>query len=75
LRKGELVRFGYSYKNTQTKRHAALKKAAKDYGALGVYRKLNAVAKLTTRTVPKFSKVLAADRNWVKKSMGPLKAF
>jgi hypothetical protein len=75
LRKGELARFGYSYKNTQAQRHAALKKAAEEYGALGVYRKLNAVAKLTTRTIPKVSTILAADRNWVRSSMGPLKAF
>jgi len=75
LRKGELARFGYSYKDTEAQRHAALKKAAGEYGPLGVYRKLNAVAKLTTRTIPKVSSVLAADRNWVKKSLGPLKAF
>jgi hypothetical protein len=75
LRKGELGRFGYSYKNTETARRVALKKAAAKYGALGVYRKLNAVAKLTRRAIPKFSSILAADRNWVRNSMGPLKAF
>lgn len=75
MHKGELARHGYSYRNSEAKRHAALKKAAGEYGALGVYRKLNAVAKLTMRTVPKVSEALAKDRNWVRKELGPLKAF
>jgi hypothetical protein len=75
LHKGELARYGYSYREAESRRHAALKKAAKEYGALGVYRKLDAVAKLTLRTVPAVSKQFAADRDWVKRALGPLKAF
>lgn len=75
LRKGELARHGYSYRDSEAQRHAALKKAVDEYGALGVYRKLNAVAKLTIRTVPAVSSVLKKDREWVKRTMGPLKAF
>jgi hypothetical protein len=75
LHKGELAKHGYSYRESNATRHAALKKAANEYGALGVYRKLNAVAKLTMRTVPKVSAAFKRDREWVKKELGPLKAF
>lgn len=75
LRKGELLKHGYSYKKNTDTRHAALKKAEREFGALGLYRKLNAVAKLSTRTAPEASRVFAKDRNWVKETMGPLKAF
>lgn len=75
LREGELAKFGYSFRATSAARHAALSKAAQEYGALGIYRKLDAVAKLTLRTIPTASKVFAEDRDWVKKNLGPLKAF
>ena len=72
LRKGELRKYGYIYRKSSGERHAALRKAAKEYGALGVYRKLNAVAKLSSRTEPNISRVFKSDRNWVKEEMGPL---
>lgn len=75
LRKGELLKHGYVYRNPSDERHSALRKAVKEFGALGVYRKLNAVAKLSSRTEPQISKVFKADRNWVKQELGPLKAF
>ena len=65
LRKGELKRYGYSFRLSESQRHAALQEAIKHYGVTGVYRKLNAVAKLTTRTIPTAAKTFAADRNWV----------
>ena len=75
LRKGELLKHGYSYRKTADERHSALRKAVKEFGALGVYRKLNAVAKLSSRTEPQIARVFKADRNWVKEELGPLKAF
>jgi hypothetical protein len=75
LRRGELLKHGYTYRKSSEERHAALRKAAKEFGALGLYRKLNAVAKLSSRTEPNTAKVFKADRNWVKKELGPLKAF
>jgi hypothetical protein len=74
LRKGELRKHGYIFRLGSDERHSALKKAVKEFGALGVYRKLNAVAKLSKRTAPDASKVFKADREWVKKTYGPLKA-
>jgi hypothetical protein len=75
LRKGELTKYGYTITDTEEKRHKALKKAVEEYGALGVYRKLDAVAKLTVRTIPEASKKWASDRDWIKVKYGPLKAF
>ena len=75
LRKGELSKHGYTMKETQEHRHTALRKAVKEYGALGVYRKLDAVTKLTTRSIPEASKIYEKDRDWVKSKFGPLEAF
>lgn len=75
LRKGELMKHGYSYRKNDLTRHEALRKAVKEFGALGVYRKLDAVAKLSTRAAPKASSIFKKDRDWVKKRLGPIKAF
>ena len=72
LRKGELSKHGYSMQHTTEKRQTALRKAIKEYGALGVYRKLDAVTKLTVRTIPEASKIYEKDRDWVKETFGPL---
>jgi hypothetical protein len=75
MHKGELAQKGYSVKDSTVRRRGALEKAVNAYGALGVYRKLDAVGKLTTRTTPTLSKRFTNDRNWVKQKYGPLKAF
>lgn len=66
LRKGALLKYGYSYRLANSTRRVALKKAIDQYGTLSVYRKLNAVAKLSERTAPDASLVFAKDRNWVR---------
>jgi hypothetical protein len=66
LRKGELIQFGYSFRLPDEARHKALQKAIKKFSPLGVFRKLDAVAKLSKRTVPEASRVFANDRDWVK---------
>ncbi len=68
LRKGELIKYGYQYRLSDSLRQAALMKAIKRYGALSVYRKLDAVAKLSLRTAPDASKIFVRDRNWVKEN-------
>ena len=75
LRKGELIKHGYVYRKSELERHEALRKAIKEFGVLGVYRKLDAVAKLSVRAAPKASAVFKKDRDWVRKRFGPLKAF
>ena len=69
LRKGELAKHGYSFRRTQSERHAALKKAVDEYGANGVYHKLDAVVKLFKRTKPKISKTFREDREWIHTQM------
>lgn len=71
LRKGELKKHGYVYREKEPVRRAALKKAVAEFGALGVYRKLNAVAKLAKRTAPNASRIFKSDRNWVHKTFSP----
>jgi len=66
LRKGELIKYGYQYRLSDSLRQTALKREIKQYGALSVYRKLDAVAKLSVRTASDASKIFIRDRNWVK---------
>ena len=74
LRKGELAKFGYSFrKGGDTRRHA-LRQAVNEFGPLGVFRKLDAVTKLTTRTAPEASAIFKKDRNWIMSSYAPLRA-
>jgi hypothetical protein len=65
LRKGELIKYGYQYRLSDANRRKALQKAIKQYGAISVYRKLDAVAKLSVRTAPDASKIFSKDRNWI----------
>lgn len=68
LRKGELSKYGYKAQLDRDVRHKALKKAISVYGALGVFRKLDAIAKLTLRTAPEAHKIFKADRDWVART-------
>jgi hypothetical protein len=69
LKKGELAKHGYSFRGSEAERHAALKKAIAEYGSTGVFRKLNAVSKLTRRVSPKAANVFSKDREWVHKTI------
>jgi hypothetical protein len=66
LRKGQLRKFGYSYKEPEAVRHAALANAIAADGRSTIYHRLNAVAKLTVSGAPRASAIFAADRNWVR---------
>ena len=74
LRRGELIQYGYSYHLDVSARHKSLEKAIKKFGALGVFRKLDAVAKLALRQAPRAAHVFAEDRDWVRDTH-VLKAF
>jgi hypothetical protein len=74
LRKGELKRFGYSYKLPDSIRRSSLRAAIKQLGALNVYRKLDAVAKLSATANPQSARAFEADRDWIR-SHYVLKAF
>uniref|UniRef100_A0A6C0DSX2 Uncharacterized protein n=1 Tax=viral metagenome TaxID=1070528 RepID=A0A6C0DSX2_9ZZZZ len=68
LKQGELKKYGYSFRLPEHERHSALLKAIRAYGALETYHKLNAVSKLTARTVPKASSVFTQDKVWIQKT-------
>ena len=68
LRKGTLRQFGYSSKDTSSTRHRAIDKAVNHWGALPVFRKLNAVAVLQKNSNPRISKRFISDRNYVKRT-------
>ena len=72
LRKGELAIFGYTSVATlsEAKRHLALGRAVRAYGALSVFRKLNAVYVYTRYTAPVSSAIFKVDRDWVKEYYG-----
>jgi hypothetical protein len=46
-----------------------LEKAIKHYGALSVYHKLDAVAKLTKHTAPDASAIFSKDKEWVRSQL------
>lgn len=66
LKEGELSRYGYKARAPEAERHKALRKAIDVYGPLNVFRKLDAVAKLTLRTAPEVHKIFVADRKWIQ---------
>ena len=70
LKKGLLAKFGYSdiAHKSDAARHAALNKAVKAYGALSVFRKLNAGYVYTKLSSPASSKIFLKDRDWIKRT-------
>ena len=65
---GALTRFGYSATAPASRRHRALKAAMKRgrESPLSVFRRLQAIATLSKRTMPLYSKVYLKNRNWVR---------
>ena len=66
LEKGTLSKFGYSMKNTQTKRHISLKKAIKSIKPLAIYRRLIALYILNKNKQPYNAKIFKNDAEWIK---------
>ena len=64
--KGALRRHGYSVKKSEEARHRALAKAIKEYGALSVYRKLNAQYVFRKRYDPRTAAIFKSDAEWVR---------
>ena len=73
LRKGELSKYGYSFRLKGDERREALRRSIEEYGPLGVFRKLDAVTKLTKLTLPEASAIYKKNRNWIHSTYGPLK--
>jgi len=68
IKRGALTKHGYSTKKSAKARHAALKKAIKEYGALSVYRKLMAQDILRKRQRGGANRVFQEDAEWVKRN-------
>lgn len=66
MEKGSLSKYGYSTKKSDRARHDALDKAIKQYGAMTVFRKLQAQVILRKRTQPKVRDIFAKDAEWVR---------
>ena len=67
LKKDILKQYGYSTKVGVRKRHQALSLAVKNYKALAIFRRLNAVRVLTKRTNPQASETFLEDMKWFRK--------
>ena len=65
LKKGELGKHGYSYKLPEQQRRSALMRASREFDFTNLYKKLDAVAKLSKTVNPKASAVFSADRDWI----------
>jgi len=63
---GKLKKYGYSTKKSETARHRALAKAVKAYGALSVFRMLNAQVIFRKRQPDHAKSVFIKDRDWIK---------
>lgn len=64
--KGALRKHGYSIKKSEAARHRALASAVAEYGALSVFKKLNAQYVFRKRTDPAAARIFEADRDWVR---------
>jgi hypothetical protein len=62
-----LSKFGYGVDQSMSARQKAVKKAVKKYGALSVFRKLNALYILNKNRQPVNAKVFLVDREFVNK--------
>jgi len=65
---GSLRKHGYSASKSEQARRRALGKAIKDYGALSVSRKLQALVTLRKRTQPKMREIFENDLAWVREN-------
>ena len=66
LRRGELSKYGYHANADEDTRAEALDKAVQEYGALSVFRKLNALAVYNKNTSPNSAKIFKSDRDAIK---------
>lgn len=66
IKKGKLA--PYHTGMSERERHEILRKKIRRYGALSIYRALNAQVVLRKRERGKAKKVFEEDRNWVKRN-------
>lgn len=64
---GMLKKYGFSSKLPDQERHKSLERAVQEYGALSVFRKLNAISTFNKNKNPALASKFNADKNWIKK--------
>ena len=70
LKRGTLTKHGYSMSATADKRHEALSKAVKEFGAVAVYRKLLLLRLWNREQNPKLAEIAESDAMWIGKTYG-----
>ena len=65
---GALTKYGYATNKSARSRHRALARAVKRYGALSVFRMLNAQYVYRKRTQKSIGKIFKRDRDWIRKN-------
>jgi hypothetical protein len=66
LRKGDLIKYGYQFRLSDSVRHKALQKAINAYGLKSVIHKLDAIVKLTAHAHSDANKIFLKDYLWLK---------
>ena len=66
LKQGALTKHGYSVHESSKMRHAAIKKALKEYTPGELVKKLNAVRVLSKNTAPENSAIYAKDIKYIE---------
>ena len=69
LKKGELLKYGYSFRLPDKQRHSALKKAIKTLGARYVYSVLGQGAKLAKNVHSDAHTIFILDMEFIKKQV------
>ena len=69
LKKGDLSKYGFSFKKTAKQRRQSLKKANKNIDKGTLIRKLNALSILQKNTNPIVSKKAKYDMKWVQQNL------
>ena len=65
VKKGGLGNYGYSSKDSETVRRAALKRGIKKEGPNVIQKRLIAIANYNKRTSPNTHRIMRSDINWI----------
>jgi hypothetical protein len=66
LKRGQLRKHGYQYRDSEEFRRKALRHAVQEYTPIGVYNILKLAASLARTSKPAAAKIFAADRDWIR---------
>jgi hypothetical protein len=67
--KGKLRKYGYAIRHSAENRRRSLRRAAKEYGPLSVFKKLNVLVTFNKNVNPSLASDFRRDRDWVKRNL------